>query len=746
MRVYYAKSKMPDGTQPTNRDHLQKVSDLAEQFGQSIDMENPAKVAGLFHDFGKYTDYFQDILIRRRQAGDHALGGAIMLYQKAAKNKAYHPIVEAIAGHHNGLKEYSEVEKYVQGWLNSEDTSTPSQKNNTIETKLDFIKARNAFQNDFPTFRFPKMNCPTFKKVEENLEKMLFTRMLFSCLVDADYSISASDEDKSYLDNSENTDFDAKELLKRLYDFKNSIACQSTANSQVNQLREQVFEQCGAAGEQEPGLFTLTAPTGTGKTLALLHFALRHCEKWNKKRIIVVLPFLTLTEQNAAVYRSMIPDLLEDHSQSNLDDTQRIFSERWSTPFIVTTSVRFFETLFAQKPTDCRKLHNITNSVVIFDEAQSLPADLTTATLKAVNELCQRYKTTMVFSTATQPDFASIPEMKGDWCPTEILPENQELYNALRRTKVEWRLDMETPLENIADEMFAQKSVCAIVNLRKHARKLYHLLEERCSQDELFYLTTDLCTAHRRKIVAKINQRLKDGLPCRLVATQCIEAGVDFDFDVLYRALAPLDSIIQAAGRCNRNGRLPNGGQVIVFVPEGNDGDIYPGKQYGNAAKDVKIVASRHEIDIHNPQHIKEYYELLFYDALDKKELREAIEKGSFEDVDKAYQLIDNHGVQVIVPYGGKLELYHELEQEGKKNGVTPWLLKRAAPIMVNVSFGKLNELDTYAEPLNYPPQRANGYSSKKSNVYVLRPQHSDLYSKEMGLQFPEKVELDVFW
>lgn len=207
-----------------------------------------------------------------------------------------------------------------------------------------------------------------------------------------------------------------------------------------------------------------------GKTLALLHFALRHCLKHGKKQIIIVLPFLTLAEQNAKTYSEIIPNVLVDHSQSDLPEEARELAARWSAPVIITTSVRFFEALFSDRPAVCRKLHNIANSVVAFDEAQSLPANLTSATLRAVNELCRRYHTAMVFSTATQPDFAARGDL--NWTPREILPEHRELFEALRRADVEWRLEHETPLEAIAEEMAGHDSVCTIVNLRRHARQI----------------------------------------------------------------------------------------------------------------------------------------------------------------------------------------------------------------------------------------------------------------------------------
>lgn len=246
--------------------------------------------------------------------------------------------------------------------------------------------------------------------------------------------------------------------------------------------------------------FYINRTNGYGKTLALLHFSLRHAVAKKKKKIIVVLPFLTLIEQSTNIYKAIIPEILEDHSQNNLDDIQRELAERWDSPFIITTSVKFFESLFKQKPTDCRKLHNLVDSIIIFDEAQSLPTDIVDSTLKAVKHLCDRYGCTMVFSTATQPNFRFLKGI--EWEPTEIISDYLQIYKKMKRTYVEWRINEKTSLENIADEMIKCTKVCVIVNLRKHARKLYHILKSK-TKEEIFLLSTDLCPSHRSNVIKK---------------------------------------------------------------------------------------------------------------------------------------------------------------------------------------------------------------------------------------------------
>lgn len=751
---FFAKSCNQNGIQKTVKEHLTEVAAKAKEYGDEIGWGTEAELCGMLHDFGKYSDAFQGVLKGTQQNRDHAICGAALLNMVKGERKSYDPIIEVINAHHSALLEYEMLESLCQASTQNEDAIEANEgKIAALAGEKQYMTAWARLQHDFQGWKIPKLKqfhaalsdtgTEDAATYQSNVQTMLYTRMLFSCLVDADYTVSAADDNLAYLEKSEVTEFEPEQMLEQLYQYRESIRKHSDANAKVNAWRDQLFEQCGKMGEMPEGLFTLTAPTGTGKTLALLHFALRHCAATGKKRIMIVLPFLTLTEQNADVYRHVVPELLEDHSQSDLDDVSREFSARWRVPVIITTSVRFFETLFAHKPTDCRKLHNIANSVVVFDEAQSLPAELTTASLQAVHELCRSYHTTMVFSTATQPNFDALQHVT--WKPTEILPEHAVLYQALKRTQVEWRIehDEKTSLEMIAQEMAEQKSVCTIVNLRKHARTLYEILKEQCREEEVFFLTTDLCTAHRRELVAEINNRLENQQPCRVVATQCIEAGVDFDFEVLYRALAPLESIIQAAGRCNRNGRLPEGGRVIVFIPEEEE-PLYPGNWYEAAAHIVENLHQKHAIDIHNPEHIREYYAALFREAKDKKQLTAAIQNRSFSETDKEYQLIANQGIRVIVPYQKMQEDYRDICTQVRQYGLTPALIKKAAPITVTVGISQKNKLEDIAEELFYCKQGRK--TETKSDFYILFPQNEDFYTEDMGLQLPEQVEFQACW
>lgn len=732
-KIYYAKSKRQDGTQPTVAEHLDAVAARAADYGTAVGLAEQARIAGLVHDFGKCGDRFEAVWRNKMKNIDHASSGAAFLRclwsTKGRKlDGAKRAVIEAINGHHAGLTSFGEITELLQDAYSGRTVTINDGKTPALSGPEEYKQASAYFKRTHPAekLKVPKWDLPDGVT---NLETMLYTRMLFSCLVDADYSVSAWEDDKSYFDSFEAPELNAAECLHQLYAFCDDIRKNSKANSGVNQIRDQVFSACGDCGEREPGgLFTLTAPTGTGKTLALLHFALRHAKATGKRRIIIVLPFLTLAEQNAAVYEQIMPSVLVDHSQSRLGEEMREFASKWNMPFIITTSVKFFESLFANKPTDCRKLHNLAQSVVIFDEAQSLPPHLTSATLKAVNELCERYQMTMVFSTATQPDFDAIPDVS--WQPKEILPEHTTYYDKLRRVEVDWRLHGRIPLSDIAEEMLEQTSVCGIFNLRRHAREVFDRLYAD-DPESAFLISTDLCPAHRLQIVDQIRRRLEEGKPCRVAATQCIEAGVDLDFDILYRALAPLDAIIQAAGRCNRNGKRM--GQVVVFEPD--DKRLYPDNWYQNAAVLVKELAAAHGIDLNDPKDIMRYYNRLFADARDQTKLTKAIQNRDFAAVDAHYRLISSGEEKLIVPYSGMMEEYRTICDEVKKSGITPGLMKEAAPLTITVfDWGNLNQ---FAEPVLL--RKHHNTNGVPSGYWILRAQYENCYTEAGGFKLPEE-------
>ena len=720
--VYYAKSADECGHQVTNQEHLNAVAELARRFGTEVDMPKCAKTAGQLHDFGKYSEAFQNVLKGTATSVDHAVCAAAYLYGSGKTAKpAYRMIAEAAAAHHSVLRSFGLMEAELRDICRGEGSGVcRSGKKSALFGPKQFMEAQRAFSRDFSDFKISaELFCDTSAD-----EKMLRARMLFSCLVDADYTASSGRS------ADEGAAPDPKALLSRLYDHMDELRKGSESDRALNRIRDEVFRRCGEAGDMAPGLFTLTAPTGVGKTMALLHFALRHCLAQDKRRIILVLPFLTLTEQSRREYGKLIDNILSDHSQSRLSEEERELVSRWDSPFIITTSVRFFESLFSAHPKDCRKLHNIAQSVILFDEAQSLPANLAAATMRAVRALCGDYGCSIVFSTATQPDFSALPDLD-NWQPREILSGGERYYSALKRTRVRWLLGRPTALEDIADEMAQKNSVCAIVNLRRHAVRLFEALKSACPGDErdsLFFLTTDLCPKHRSEIIDTIKERLSKGIACRVVATQCIEAGVDLDFAAMYRALAPLEAIIQAAGRCNRNGSIPGGGLVTVFIPE-DTREIYPGGASRNAATEVKKMCASGELDIHDPETIAEYYRRLFGKAEEKETLTKAISSEDYEAVEREYKLIEKQGVQVVVPYDKAL--FDEILRQADTEGVTPSLIKKAAPITVS-SFSE-DLVRKHCEQIPYRKRRRDAQT--ESDFYILSAGHEKFYLPDMGLQ-----------
>lgn len=733
---YFAKSKREDGTQESMLKHLKGVSEKAGEFGEQIGSKKIAELCGKLHDFGKYSKSFKGVLEGKCTHIDHAICGAAFLYCLLGNKKSlfcYRAAMEAINGHHDGLVGYDYLEIFLkESLLSGDPVECNNRKTAALAGQKQYQEATNAFLKDFPQFLSEYQSIEKVQKLEEingSIDEMLYTRMLFSCLVDADYTISSGKKPQEPLE------FEPKQCLKVLDEYREELKKNAKGSSTVNALRDLLFERCGKAARLEEGLFTLTAPTGTGKTLALLNFALQHAEEFGKKRIILVLPFLALAEQSYEVYSNIIPEILQDHSQSELDDRQREFAERWESPFIITTSVKFFQALFAQKPTDCRKLHNIANSIILFDEAQSLPANLLAATLNAVNALCTQYHCTMVFSTATQPEFKFIQGVS--WEPIEIMPDYPMMYEKLKRTQVEWRIKKQIPLEAIAREMEEKENVCAIVNLRRHAVEVFKVLKsDSCNREELFFLTTDLCPKHRSEVIRTIKERQKAGLPCKVVSTQCIEAGVDLDFCVLYRALAPLEAIIQAAGRCNRSGKF-RVGKVVVFEPE-VEGSLYPpDKWYQNAAIVVKEILSRENIEINDPECISNYYEILFREyAKDKEALTKAIKDRDYEETAREYRLIENQGKKVIVPFNEEMQLYKEIRKDLLSGYLTPELVKRSAEITVT-TFEK--DIEKYCEQAYYFDRKRK--QKMESGYYVLRTQYEYMYREDMGLQFKEENE-----
>ncbi|MBU0995907.1 MAG: CRISPR-associated helicase Cas3' [Proteobacteria bacterium] len=559
---YYAHSKEGKPRQEWQRlyDHLKEVSERAFQSAKKFRSEDWAWNAGWLHDMGKAADEFQAYLLRENDIDDSEYNGTDKgRINHSSAGAAYAldcfgPQMGLIyaylaAGHHAGLPDYY-----------STDTGTASLQNRLEEGENNLIRIRSAADEFGKNTRRDIRLPPYVKKDNFNL----WVRMIFSCLVDADYLDTESF--MTPLSSENRGGYQRLPELKTLFDNHMTHMTKKDPEKPINVIRNYVLTACRNAAPQNSGLFSLSVPTGGGKTLSAMAFALDHAEKHGKDRIIYVIPYTSIIEQTAKILSDIFgaENIIEHHS--NLDPEKetyrsRLASENWDAPVIVTTNVQFFESLYAAKPGRCRKLHNIINSVVILDEAQLLPPGLLEPCVNVINHLTRHFSVTLLLATATQP---ALPNLDN---PHEIIPDRAQLYEQLKRTKTIFPKDLNAPStwEEIAENLKKHDQVLCVVNTRRGCYDLFRLMPEGS-----IHLSALMCGEHRSAIIQKIKEDLKNGTPIRVISTQLVEAGVDIDFPVVYRALSGLDSIAQSGGRCNREGNLNKSGQlgeVHVFIP-----------------------------------------------------------------------------------------------------------------------------------------------------------------------------------
>jgi CRISPR-associated endonuclease/helicase Cas3 len=667
--------------------HLANVSQLAAQFAAPFNLGEEAKLAGLLHDLGKYANRFQ---ARLRDPSIHGINHWAAGTAQAAGLKAW-AVAFAVDGHHTGIPALNEPEA---GTPLRQTVSSFADDNRRLELTgqcpEDATDLVVRFTQDGLTLS--PFSARAVGK-EQRYEEAFRSRMLFSCLVDADF-----------LDTEEH--FDANQTATRILPelqperalqvLRQSLDAKST-DGLVNALRRQLLNDCLSAAGKSPGLFTLTAPTGSGKTLSSLAFALQHIVHHNAalaendprrfRRVIVVIPFTSIIEQTAQIYRELFelvfgPDyVLEHHSAvaprerkeeqgRDAEDERlrraRLAAENWAAPLVVTTNVQFFQSLFSNRPSDCRKLHNISRSVVLFDEVQTMPTRLVPSLLSGVSLLVRDYGVSAVFMTATQPAFATAGKaLPYDWQPVEISSNPGAMAETLRRTRIELpepRVEMSWP--DLAAKLAAVPQSLCVLNTTKDARELFRLVQP-ADPKSAFHLSARLCPAHRQEKLQVVRGQLADGKPCRLVSTQLIEAGVDVDFPVAFRALGPLDSIIQTAGRCNREGRHADPCPVIVFRPK--DGGHLP-KGYEQVMKITESFLARFtgaQSRIHQPSFYAEYfaelYGLLGPESRKDDPVFAASEEFNFPKAAQECQLVGNETRAVLVKWKRGADLAEKL-------------------------------------------------------------------------------------
>jgi CRISPR-associated endonuclease/helicase Cas3 len=699
------------------KDHLVEVASLTEKLARKLKAADLGKYAGLWHDLGKYNPEFQQYLIDCHTASlnnrkpptkkvPHAIHGAILAEHFCSD------IAAVIDGHHRGLRDSSD--EY--------DDAKFERAERELERIKSFAKPE-GIEID-PKLDFDKLLAHLPEPDENLYAREVFDRLLFSCLIDADRLDTEKFDDPARFElRSVN-----KPTIQQLWEvFKieqqDFVIKQQTKitskNIEVFEVRQEVYKYCERAALNKPGIFRLTVPTGGGKTLSGLAFALRHILANPidnlDRRVIMAVPYTSIIQQTVKVYRKVFADLgqiavLEHHSAIQHDpkskdesseaeegaiDVQRqarLATENWDAPLIVTTTVQLFESLFSNRPSKCRKLHNIIGSVIILDEVQTLPIALRESICSMLEELIERYHVTVVLCTATQPVLEGLNGYFQGFKPdsiVDIIPVAKSLEHFAKLKRVEYDLSAikthtKWSWQELIDRLNTHASALVVLNTRKDAIKVIDTLgilpdrdfegaaiEEKVKaalkDSQVLHLSTLLCGAHRQLVLAEVRSRLASKQDCILVSTQVVEAGVDLDFPTVYRVLGPLDRIVQAAGRCNREGNMDGLGQVFVF--ELAEGSMPPkGSEYAKATgKTQQILQQAQSEDLHQPQIFTSYGNALYQlESADKHEIQADRENCLFETVASKFKLIDDDTYPVVVSFNNTVsKLLAQIKRRG---------------------------------------------------------------------------------
>lgn len=698
------------------KEHLLSTAKLAGRFASDFNNSDWAELAGYMHDLGKYHPDWQKYL--RREAGyndedahiegykgrpNHSGTGAVYIFEKFKNSPMAKALAYIIAGHHSGLPDWvAHLENRIfrDGKLDIDDLNEVK----SIEEAKQFLET--PIPQTLPAI-VKNNNC-------DNEQKHLWIRIIFSCLVDADFL-----DTESYMIGKRDLKFKSVEELKELFD---QHMTKKSTEGDLNKKRNEILKQCRIKSNLEPGFFSLTVPTGGGKTLSSMGFGLEHAIKYKKKRIIVAIPYTSIIEQTAEVYKSVFGEdqVLEHHS--NLDPEKensqnRIACENWDAPIIVTTNVQLFESLLGNKTSVCRKLHNIVNSVIILDEAQMIPTQYLRPIISVLNGLVNYFGVTLLLMSATQPaligKIGSAPNIiDGFERVREIIDDPDELAKEFKRVNYIIPKDMDTTesWDQIAEKLLKHEQVLCIVNKRDDCRQLYKMMPEGT-----IHLSGYMCGEERSEMISEIKKKLNNNEPIRVVSTQLVEAGVDIDFPVVYRAMTGLDSIAQAAGRCNRENKIKEGGKVFVFIPPTRSpiGFLRKCEEAGRA-----ILRNFSDTEF-KPSLYSEYFKYLYsnLNSFDEVDFNSHLVKNAkifefeFKTFAEKFNMIDNQKqMSIIIQYKESIQLIEQL----RFNGATKELLKRLQRYIVNIPiyfFNKINEIG-YIENIN-------GYwVQKDSNLY----------------------------
>ena len=730
-------------------DHLRETAVLSDAFAQEFGSGDWAKNAGLLHDLGKFLPEWQTYIQRvsgydkNSEIGNnhckvkHSTAGAVLNYEQLKQMPQIARILSyVIAGHHAGLPDW--YPDRAGGDLQNRifDMTT----GNLILTDL---KALQKINSATPFLNIPFANSapPGYRKGlnHDPEHNHLWIRMLFSCLVDADFLDTETFMEPERANNRR--DYMELSELKQILDVFLIKKSEEAPDTVVNRNRKKVLAMCRKKATLLPGFFSLTVPTGGGKTLSSMAFALEHALQNGKRRIVMTIPYTSIIEQTAKVYKYGTDDdnliqeiegsrkglfgeknVIEHHSNLDPDEEtfqNRLATENWDAPIVVTTNVQLFESLFASRTSSCRKLHNLVNSVIILDEAQMLPPEFLKPILSVLKGLVEHYGVTVVLCTATQPSFNGTIGSEGNQIQgltncREIIDDPSSLNTDFNRVEVSFPKEELRPSgwEEIADRLLAYDQVLCIVNTRKDCRDLYSLMPEGT-----IHLSALMCGEERSEIISDIKERLRHDRPLRVISTQLVEAGVDIDFPVVFRALAGMDSIAQAAGRCNREGKLTRKGEVVVFLPPkaAPPGLLRKGEDTSRA-----LLAQGRESGL-TPELFDTYFRA-FYGSVNNFDKAHFVEKLLSEADDFKFQfrtfaedfhLIDNASQKgIVVWFQGKtvnsLDLISQLRRDGPNRGLMRKMQRFTVNIPVDV-FDKLKVMGYLEEIHGYYVQASDG-------------------------------------
>lgn len=678
---FYAHSENETGIKHDLVIHLKRVAELASLFSAKFGAAEFAYWAGLWHDLGKFHPDFQSFIHapEGRRGPDHSSAGAVHA------GNGFDLLAFLVAGHHSGLPSKTDLKLRLKKKAAAQEIAEALE---LARSALGRVSPDHSLLNSLPGFL---KRTPTTHSDGEHLFRQteLFLRMVFSSLVDADFMDTESHFDPERSRRRTGAP-DLGELWKRFQSDHAKLTGQK--GDVLNQIRHEIYQSCLDASESGPGIFTLTVPTGGGKTRSAMAFGLQHALHHGLERVIVAIPYTSIIEQTAKVYRDIFGHecVLEHHSAvgfgvescdpvSRLDVWARLASENWDAPIVVTTTVQLFESLFANRTQPCRKLHNIAGSVLVLDEVQTMPTHLLDPILDVLQELADHYRVTVVLCTATQPALTEGPLLKGLRNVREIVQDSPRYFEALRRVRYEVPSHNERwTWERVAQEMRTSPQSLVVVNTKRDAFALLDALDDPAA----LHLSTQMCGVHRLKTLAEIRRRLRVEEPCRVVSTQVVEAGVDLDFPLVLRAMGPLDRIVQAAGRCNREGRI-EAGRVVVFNPA--EGSAPPGiYKTGSTTAESLLVAG---YDLHDPLTYQTYFLRLFQAAdLDSKHIQSARQILDYPKVAQQFRMIEDDSVPAVIRLQGQSAEVDTVLGLIRRNSEAPrWAFRRLQPYLVSI-------------------------------------------------------------